>query len=90
MARQGVTVVYLCYEHDEVTLLTRLLSCELGEIVGAEPSTPHRDELQARLRDLGTGTVTFAEVVASDPLLDQAGRRLAASPGAPYRPAQLV
>ena len=42
MAQQGVAVVYLCYEHDDVTLLTRLLSCELGEILGAEPAARGR------------------------------------------------
>ena len=66
MARQGVVVVYLCYEHDDVTLLTRLLSCELGEIVSTEPAAlAGTGELQARLRDVAAGTITLTE--ASSP-----------------------
>src|SRR5687767_14515289 len=33
MAQSGVVAIYLCYEHDGVTLLTRLLAGELGEMV---------------------------------------------------------
>ena len=36
MAQRGIVAVYVCFEHDDVTLVTRLLSCELGEIVAAE------------------------------------------------------
>jgi len=35
MARTGHTAIFACYEHDEVTLLTRLLACELGEAIAA-------------------------------------------------------
>ena len=80
MAQRGVAVVYLCFEHDEVTLLTRLLSCELGEMLGTAPagSETGRDELQGRIRDVAAGAITLREALASDPLLDQAHRRLAA------------
>ncbi len=78
MARQGVVVVYLCYEHDDVTLLTRLLLCELGEIVSTEPAAlASTGELQARLRDVAAGTITLTEAVESDALLEKARRRLA-------------
>ena len=78
MARQGVVVVYLCYEHDDVTLLTRLLLCELGEIVSTEPAAlAGTGELQARLRDVAAGTITLTEAVESDALLEKARRRLA-------------
>ena len=78
MAQQGIVVVYLCYEHDDVTLLTRLLLCELGEIVSTEPAAlASTGELQARLRDVAAGTITLTEAVESDALLEMARRRLA-------------
>jgi replicative DNA helicase len=80
MAQQGVVAVYLCYEHDDITLLSRLLACELGEMVAA--AAPGQlglryDELEARLRDVAAGAITLREAVDSDPLIDQAQRRLA-------------
>jgi replicative DNA helicase len=81
MAQRGVVAVYLCYEHDEVTLLTRLLACELGEMLAsASPGATslRHDELQARIRDVAAGAITLREALESDPLLQQAHRRLAA------------
>src|ERR671911_176486 len=40
MAQRGIVAVYLCYEHDEVTLLTRLLSCEFGEMIATTSTGP--------------------------------------------------
>jgi replicative DNA helicase len=77
MARQGVVSIYLCYEHDPVTLLARLLACELGEVALA--AGRHLDlgieELQARLRDVAAGILTLREALDSDPLLGEAERR---------------
>jgi replicative DNA helicase len=80
MAQHGVVAVYLCFEHDEVTLVTRLLSCELGDMVAARPGESGllHDELQARIRDVAAGSITLREALDSDPLLDKAHRRLAA------------
>src|SRR5687768_3310868 len=81
MSQRGVVAVYLCYEHDEVTLLTRLLACELGEMfASASPGATsiRHDELQARIRDVAAGAITLREALESDPLLQQAHRRLAA------------
>ena len=80
MAQRGVVAVYLCFEHDEVTLLARLLSCELGEVLAASPdgSAFGRFELQARIRDVADGTITLREALVSDPLLDEAQGRVAA------------
>jgi replicative DNA helicase len=80
MAQRGVVAVYLCFEHDEVTLLTRLLSCELGEMITA---SPHRcgfddEELPARIRDVAAGAISLREAVDSDPLIGEAQRRVAA------------
>ena len=35
MAQNGIVALYLSFEHDDITLLTRLLSCELGEMIAA-------------------------------------------------------
>lgn len=80
MAQRGVVAVYLCYEHDPVTLLARVLSCELRE--AALAAGRHHDfeleELQGRLRDVAIGTLSLREALDSDPLLVEAERRLAA------------
>ena len=81
MAQRGIVAVYLCYEHDEVTLLTRLLSCEFGEMIAAASpghTSAGHEELQARIRDVAAGAITLREALDSDPLLQQAHRRLAA------------
>lgn len=81
MARRGVVAVYLCYEHDEVTLLTRLLLCELGELVAAAPPNANHvghEELRERIRDVASGAITLREALGSDPLLRQAHQRLVA------------
>ena len=56
MAQRGIVAVYVCFEHDDVTLVTRLLSCELGDAVAAAAAPGGsgllHDELQARLRDV--------------------------------------
>lgn len=79
MAMSGFVAVYLCYEHDQVTLLARLLSCELREAslaVGRYPDYA-LEELQGRLRDMAAGALTLREALDSDPLLREAERRLA-------------
>ena len=82
MAQRGIVAVYLCYEHDDVSLVTRLLSCELGDMVDAAAapggSGLRHDELQARIRDVAAGSITLQQALESDPLLQQAHRRLAA------------
>lgn len=78
MAMTGNTAVFACYEHDEVTLLTRLLACELGGIVATAGFV---DELRLeRLRDdlraVTTGTRRIRDVLDADPLLSEAEARL--------------
>jgi replicative DNA helicase len=78
MVQRGAVAVYLCYEHDDVTLLTRLLACELGDMTSAGPARSiHADELLARLRDVAAGAIGISEALASDPLLEEAQQRLA-------------
>ena len=82
MAQRGIVAVYLCYEHDEVTLLTRLLAVRARR----DDSPPRRpvshgfahDELRERIRDVAAGAITLREALDSDPLLDEAHHRLAA------------
>jgi replicative DNA helicase len=80
MAMRGVVAVYLCYEHDPVTLVARLLSTELREaaLAGGRHRDFALDELQGRLRDVAAGALTLREALDSDPLLGQAEQRLAA------------
>jgi replicative DNA helicase len=81
MAQRGIVAVYLCYEHDEVTLLTRLLACELGELISTAPlgqSPLRHEELRGRIRDVAAGVITLRDALGSDPLLEDAHRRLAA------------
>jgi replicative DNA helicase len=78
VARTGHTAVYACYEHDEVTLLTRLLACELGEAARATGCDDELrlDELREALRAVATGIRSVREVLDSDPLLLDAEQRL--------------
>ena len=59
MAQRGIVAVYLCFEHDEVTLVTRLLSCELIAADTAGGSVLRHDELQARISDVAAGSITL-------------------------------
>jgi replicative DNA helicase len=78
VARTGHTAIYACYEHDEVTLLSRLLACELGEAAQASGCDDELrlDELRSGLRAVATGIRSVREVLDSDPLLLDAERRL--------------
>jgi replicative DNA helicase len=80
MAQAGLVAIYLCYEHDEVTLLTRLLAAELGEMVAASEhasSSMRHEELRGRIRDVAAGAITLRHALASDDLLRRAHLRLA-------------
>jgi replicative DNA helicase len=79
MAERGVVAVYVCFEHDDVTLVTRLLSSELGDVVtaGFGDFDVRHAELRARIRDVGAGSITLQQALDSDPLLHQAHGRLA-------------
>jgi replicative DNA helicase len=80
MARTGHTAIFACFEHDEITLLVRLLACELGEAIASAESTDEirLDGLRDGLRAVSTGVASVREVLDSDPLLKEAEERLAA------------
>ena len=80
MSAAGANTLFACYEHDEVTLLTRLLLCELGEaasVAGCDDQV-RLDELRRGLRGVSTGKFDLREILASDPLLSTARERVAA------------
>jgi replicative DNA helicase len=74
VARSGNRALFCCYEHDEVTLLTRLLACELGEVVAArgENDLIRLDLVREGLRAVAHGLRSIREVLDSDPLLLEA------------------
>lgn len=80
VAAGGDTAVFACYEHDEVTLLTRLLAGELAEAAEGRGCGDHLrlERLRAGLRAVEAGTVPLREVLDSDDLLLEAEARLAA------------
>jgi replicative DNA helicase len=63
MARSGVRTLYVCYEHDELTLLTRLLGLEVGEV---DPGFAARD-LQQRLHAAGANHQSLEDALGDDP-----------------------
>jgi replicative DNA helicase len=67
VAIAGRDAVYVCYEHGEDALITRLLSLELGEI--AEPEdVPALDKLRQLMRELSLGARSLRDVVDAHPL----------------------
>ena len=81
MARRGIVAVYVSFEHDDISLVSRLLSCEFGEVLATAAhggSSLRDDELRARIRDVAAGAITLREALDSDPLLAEAHRRLVA------------
>ena len=77
MALAGETIVVACYEHDERTLLDRLLLLEVGELAGEEASTSLADA-RAALTDVSAGTTPLEQAVRDVPVLGRAQERMAA------------
>jgi replicative DNA helicase len=80
MALTDSTSIVACYEHDEVVLLTRLIACELGEVLTAAPCADEvrLESLRRGLRAVATGLRPIREVLDSDRLLLEAEARLRA------------
>lgn len=68
MARQGETVVLACYEHDERTLMDRLLLMEVGEL-GQGWTTADIADARAVLADVSAGRRQLADAVEATPAL---------------------
>lgn len=75
VASTGRQVVYLSYEHDEPTMLGRLLALELGEMATPE-NAPELDHLRQVVVDATAGFRDLSGVVAREPLVAEAVRRL--------------
>jgi replicative DNA helicase len=65
-AASGHDVVYVCYEHGEDTLVTRLLCLELGERARPE-DVPNLDKSRALVREVALGARSVRDLVESFP-----------------------
>jgi replicative DNA helicase len=76
MASHGHKVVYACYDHDDVTLLTRLLMLEIGDLTGGSDAS----SLQARatVRAVARGEMTLVDAAAESLLVRAAHSRVLA------------
>jgi replicative DNA helicase len=75
VARTGRKVVYLSYEHDEATMLGRLLALELGEMATAA-NAPEMDRLRQVVVDATAGFRSLQDAIHTEPLVGQAVQRL--------------
>lgn len=78
MAVASNSVVFACYEHDELGLLTRLLAAELAEVAEQTGCTDRVrfDALRSRLWGVATGASSLDAVLRSDSLLAEAEARV--------------
>ena len=76
MASDGHRVIYACYDHDDVSLLGRLLMLEIGDLTGGSAGS----SLQARasVRAVTRGEQTLAEVTSESLLVRAAHGRVQA------------
>lgn len=77
IARAGNTAIYLSYEHDEPTMLGRLLCLELGDVAGVGRAA-EADRLCRVVMDAATGFRSLEDVLGSEPLAAEAHDRLTA------------
>jgi replicative DNA helicase len=75
LAMQGRTAVFVSYEHDEPTLIGRLLALELGERVTPE-TVAGVDRVRRVLLDAARGYRNLDEVLRTEPLAAEAFDRL--------------
>lgn len=77
MARRGETVVVACYEHDERTLMDRLLLLEVGEL-GEEWDSAARAGARSALAEVSAGSLPLDRAVEEVPALSAAHAQMAA------------
>lgn len=80
MALHDEVVLVACYEHDERTLMDRLLLLEVGELADEVPYERLTAAREA-LRDVAAGRLPLDEAVAGDPTLRLATERMGAYEG---------
>jgi len=73
-AAVGRAAVYACYEHDEATLLGRLLLQELGDLGGEDAPASHRT--RSAVRAVTRGEARLEDELSDHPLLRAAYERL--------------
>ena len=76
MALGGREVVYVCYDHDEVSLLARLLLLEIGELTGGSPGSSV--EARSAVRAVSRGERTLLDAAESSHLVESAHGRVLA------------
>lgn len=76
LAVGGASVVFACYEHDEVTLMSRLLHLELGELPTDERVGDSARVARRMLGHVSEGTMTLSEVLVKAPILDEPYRQM--------------
>lgn len=77
LSANGTRVLYLCYEHDERFLLTRLLAMEIGEPTDDEyESGPSMHDIVARIERAGIEKASLQMVLERTPGLALAAERL--------------
>jgi len=70
MCRQNRRVTFACFEHDEPSLLTRLLIQELAT-VATTIDTTEQVRLKSVLRELMLGTMSVEAAMATSPVIEQ-------------------
>ncbi|MCL1594189.1 MAG: DnaB helicase C-terminal domain-containing protein [Actinomycetia bacterium] len=79
MASSGHHVVYACYDHDDVSLLSRLLMLEIGDLTGG--SDAHSLQARAAVRAVSRGETTLVDAAAESLLVRAAHSRVQAYGG---------
>jgi replicative DNA helicase len=76
LAVGGASAVFACYEHDEVTLMSRLLHLELGELPTDERVGDSARVARRMLGHVSEGSMTLSEVLVKAPILDEPYRQM--------------
>lgn len=76
MALGGTQVVYVCYDHDNVSMLARLLLLEIGELTGGSPGSSV--QARAAVRAVSRGERTLLDAAEDSHLVESAHKRVQA------------
>lgn len=76
LAQNGHRVVFACYEHDEATLLGRLLHLELGGLPTSDRLSERGRSARATLTRLDAGEISLGEAMIEAPILREPQARL--------------
>lgn len=76
LARTGHRAVFACYEHDQATLLGRLLRLELGDLPTSERLSERGRAARGTLTRLDAGDISLSEAITEAPILREPQSRL--------------